>query len=239
MIPKKVHYIWLGGNEKPANFLICKKSWDKYLKTEDGWEIKEWTEENLPMGDLPEYFHKAVREKKWAFASDVARTYILLNEGGIYLDTDILLYKSLDDMLRYEFFAGHEEENSINGAIFGAVKNNFILKEMAEYYQNNTEIRAIPLIMTEILTRLKSEGKLSDLIYIAPVSVFYSYPMNRPGDPLRWVAPKDAIGIHLWDYSWQSETKKNLSKLPGFQIIKNILKSLGLLKIIKKILRQI
>lgn len=104
-------------------------------------EIKEWTEENLPMGDLPEYFHKAVREKKWAFASDVARTYILLNEGGIYLDTDILLYKSLDDMLRYEFFAGHEEENSINGAIFGAVKNNFILKEMAEYYQNNTEIK--------------------------------------------------------------------------------------------------
>jgi mannosyltransferase OCH1-like enzyme len=239
MIPKTVHYIWLGGNKKPGNFHVCKESWDKYLRAEDGWKIKEWTEENLPMSQFPEYFHKALREKKWAFASDVARTHILLSEGGIYLDTDILLYKSLDSVLDYEFFAGHETPDSINGAIFGSTKNNFIIKEMIEYYENNLEIKAIPVIMTSILGRLKSEGKLNQDIYIAPVDVFYSYPMNRPMDPLKWKAPKEALAIHLWDYSWQSDTKKTLRKIPGFTTVKNILKNIGLLEFVKKLLKQI
>ncbi len=239
MIPKIAHYIWLGGNKKPDNFNVCLDSWEKHLVASDGWQIKEWTEQNLPMDELPPYFHKAIREKKWAFASDVARTHILLNDGGVYLDTDILLYKSLDSVLKYDFFAGYEKEDSINGAIFGAVKGNFIIKEMCEYYENNTEIRAIPLIMTEIIGKLKAEGKLGEGVYIAPVDVFYSYPMNRPVDPLKWNAPKEALGIHLWDYSWQSDTKKTLRKLPGFDVVKKILKSLGLLNIIKKILKQI
>lgn len=239
MIPKIAHYIWLGGNKKPENFHICKESWEKCLSVEDGWQIKEWTEGNLPMDDLPEYFHKAIREKKWAFASDVARTHILLNEGGVYLDTDILLYKSLDPVLHYGFFAGHETENSINGAIFGSAKNNFIIKEVAEYYENNLEIKAIPIIMTEIINRLKVVGRLDDSVYIAPVEVFYSYPMDRPIDPLKWVAPSEALGIHLWDYSWQSDIKKTLRKIPGFTTAKNILKNIGLLGFVKKLLKQI
>ncbi len=239
MIPKIAHYIWLGGNKKPENFNVCRESWERFLTAKDGWQIKEWTEENLPMEALPEYFHKAIRERKWAFASDVARTHILLNEGGVYLDTDILLYKSLDSILHYDFFAGHEDENSINGAIFGAVKGNFIVREMYDYYQSNTEIRAIPIIMTEIIGKLKAKGELDENTYIAQVEVFYSYPMDRPIDPLKWKAPKDALAIHLWDYSWQSDAKKNLKRIPGFGSIKNLLKRSGFLNIIKKILKQI
>lgn len=33
--------------------------------------------------------------KKWEFASDYARLDIIYNHGGIYLDTDVEIFKSL------------------------------------------------------------------------------------------------------------------------------------------------
>ncbi len=64
-------------------------------------------------------------QKKWAFVSDYARLDIIFNEGGIYLDTDVELIKTLDDLLHYNCFLAIENENAglINTGIgFGAVK---------------------------------------------------------------------------------------------------------------------
>lgn len=239
MIPKVVHYIWLGENKKPDNFDICFKSWKRYMSTEDGWEIKEWTEENLPISELPEYYHKAIHEKKWAFASDVARTYILLKHGGVYLDTDMLIYKNINHLLKYEFFSGYEDEKNIACGINGSIIGSIIVSELYSYYENNTDIKAIPIIMTEVINKLKTQNKLPENIYIAPQNVFYSYPKERPCDPLEFKAPSEALAIHLWDYSWQSNTKKNLKKIPGFNVIKNTLNKIGVLEKVKKILKQV
>jgi mannosyltransferase OCH1-like enzyme len=239
MIPKVVHYIWLGGNKKPDNFDICFLSWQKFFTKENGWEIKEWNESNLPVLELPEYYHKAIREKKWAFASDVARTYILLKHGGVYLDTDMLMYKSIDSLLKYEFFSGYEDNKNIACGIFGSKKGDLIIKNMYDWYKNNIEIKAIPIIMTEIINKLKQEKIISENIYIAKQEVFYSYTKDRPCDPLEFVPPKEALAIHLWDYSWQSGVKKNLRKIPGFNIIKNTLNKIGVLDKVKKILKQV
>ncbi len=239
MIPKIAHYIWLGGNKKPDNFYICFASFQKYFSKEDGWEIKEWNESNLPISELPEYYHKAIREKKWAFASDVARTYVLLKHGGVYLDTDILMYKNIDDLLTYQFFSGYEDEKNIACGIYGANKNNIVIKEMYKYYENNLELKAIPIIMTQVIDNFKKENILPDNIYIAPQNVFYSYPKDRPCDPLDFKAPDEALAIHLWDYSWQSDTKKNLKKIPGFILIKKTLDKIGILEKVKKLLKQV
>ena len=43
MIPKKIHYVWVGGKKKPRDIKRCIKSWEKKLKD---YEIIEWNEKN-------------------------------------------------------------------------------------------------------------------------------------------------------------------------------------------------
>ena len=49
MIPKKIHYIWLGNNKKDRVSKICINSWKANLK---GYEIIEWNESNLPINEI-------------------------------------------------------------------------------------------------------------------------------------------------------------------------------------------
>jgi len=44
MIPKTIHYVWVGGKDKPKDIQRCMKTWKKNLK---GYVIKEWNESNL------------------------------------------------------------------------------------------------------------------------------------------------------------------------------------------------
>ena len=49
MIPKVIHYIWLGGKELPPIAKKCIASWQKFCPD---YEIKRWDETNL---DLNKY----------------------------------------------------------------------------------------------------------------------------------------------------------------------------------------
>ena len=42
---------------------------------------------------------KHIMARKYAFVTDYVRLYILYNEGGIYMDTDVEVLKSLDKFL--------------------------------------------------------------------------------------------------------------------------------------------
>lgn len=44
MIPKKIHYIWFGGNPLPPLAERCIASWEKYMP---GYEIVRWDESNF------------------------------------------------------------------------------------------------------------------------------------------------------------------------------------------------
>jgi hypothetical protein len=94
MIPKIVHYVWLGG--KPLNplGLKCLASWKTFLP---GWEIRRWNESNSPM-DHP-YVHAMIKSGRMAFASDLIRLHALLAHGGLYLDTDVELRKSPGELV--------------------------------------------------------------------------------------------------------------------------------------------
>ena len=43
MIPKKIHYCWIGGNPLPKSAKKCIASWKKYCPD---YEIIEWNETN-------------------------------------------------------------------------------------------------------------------------------------------------------------------------------------------------
>lgn len=130
MIPKKIHYVWLGKGEKNERIKHCIESWKKYLPD---YEIIEWNEDNFPM-EYNDFFKQAYENKKWAFASDVVRLYALYTEGGIYMDTDVEVYKPLDEFLNEEGFTGFEAVHYPVTATLGAEKGNPVIKLMLDYY---------------------------------------------------------------------------------------------------------
>ena len=130
MIPKKIHYVWFGKGEKNERIKTCIESWHKYLPD---YEIIEWNEDNFDV-NYNEFTKKAYENKKYAFVSDVARLWVLYNEGGIYMDTDVEVYKPLDEFLNNEGFTGFEDINYPVTATMGCEKGNPVIKMMLDYY---------------------------------------------------------------------------------------------------------
>lgn len=130
MIPKKIHYVWLGKGEKNDRIKKCIESWKKYLPD---YEIIEWNEDNFDI-EYNDFTKQSYELKKYAFTSDVIRLYALYKEGGIYMDTDVEVYKPLDEFLKEEGFTGFENINYPVCATMGAEKGNPIIKLMLDYY---------------------------------------------------------------------------------------------------------
>ena len=139
MIPKIIHYCWFGGNEKPKLFKKCYKSWKKYCPD---YEIIEWNESNFDLSVCPLYVRQAYEAKKWAFVTDYVRLKVVFENGGIYLDTDVELKKSFDELLNYDAFFGFENKEYIaTGLGFGAKKKVSILGELMKKYDNVTFVK--------------------------------------------------------------------------------------------------
>ena len=71
------------------------------------WEFICWNEDNFDVNFCP-YTKEAYRQKKWAFVADVARLKALSEMGGVYMDTDVELFASLEPYLENRLFSGVE-----------------------------------------------------------------------------------------------------------------------------------
>lgn len=107
MIPKIIHYVWLGRGEKSEKIKKCIESWKQQMPD---YTIKEWNEDNFDI-NYNDFTKQSYDAKMYAFTSDVVRLYALYTEGGIYMDTDVFCYKPLDEFLTNEGFTGFEDIN--------------------------------------------------------------------------------------------------------------------------------
>ena len=133
MIPKRIIYCWFG-TEKPENVQNCIKTWKEKMPD---WEYLEINENNFDI-NYNEYVKSAYENKKWAYVSDVARLWALYTYGGVYMDTDVLVYQPLDEFLKHSFFTGFEQSHYPVTATMGAEKGNKLIKEMLDVYNNKT-----------------------------------------------------------------------------------------------------
>ncbi len=131
-IPKKIHYCWFGGKPLPEMAEKCIASWEKYCPD---YEIVRWDESNFDLDYCP-YVREAFEAKKWAFITDVVRLYVLVNYGGIYMDTDVEVVKPLDDLLRFEAFSGFESETQIPTGLMASEKNQPLFCELLHEYDD-------------------------------------------------------------------------------------------------------
>ena len=98
MIDKKIYYCWFGDKEMSDLNRKCLETWDKYCPTYDKILINE---DNYDYKSNP-YAKDAYERGDWSAVSNAARLWFLKNESGFYLDTDVRLVKSLDDMCQFD-----------------------------------------------------------------------------------------------------------------------------------------
>lgn len=135
-IPKIIHYCWVGGKPKPQPVLYCIESWKRCCPD---YEIKEWNESNYDF-TKNKYMRQAYEAKKWGFVPDYARLDIIYEHGGIYLDTDVELLRSFDELLDQDGFMGFENtgdgEYYVNcGHGFGAAAHHEIIRKARDLYE--------------------------------------------------------------------------------------------------------
>ena len=143
-IPKIIHYCWLSGEEKPAFIQKCISSWKKVMPD---YEIWCWDTKRFDIHSV-KFVEEAYNVKKWAFAADYIRLYALYHYGGIYLDSDVLVFQKFDKFLHNSaftsiesyFYGKKENDYWIESAILGAEKGNLFIKECMEYYSNRNFI---------------------------------------------------------------------------------------------------
>lgn len=213
MIPKKIHYIWFGKQEKSDEVKRCMKSWEKYLSN---YEIIEWNESNFDSSLFP-FVEEALNAKMYAFASDFVRLWAIYQYGGIYLDTDVEVIKSYDDLLENKAFFGTEEIDSINtGLSFGAEKKCEIIKDLMNLYHGRKfimtdgsyDLKTTNMIVTEYF--VKNGYKLTPKIQNIGGAIIYP---RQYFSPIKWWSGKKniesvAYSIHWYNASWLTEPSK-------------------------------
>ena len=138
MIPKIIHLCWLSGDEYPPMIQECLNSWKKYLPD---YEVWLWDTNRFDVNSTL-WTRQAFEAKKYAFVADYIRLYALYNYGGIYLDSDVMVYKSFDDLLNLPYFIGQENGGSFEPAIIGAEKGLTWIGDILKYYANRPFIIA-------------------------------------------------------------------------------------------------
>ncbi|MCX9097009.1 glycosyltransferase [Providencia rettgeri] len=198
IIDKKIHYIWLGDNSIPPLYEKCIDTWQKY---HSNWEIILWNEENIPR-NIP-YVNKALEKKKYAFASDYLRVYILNKYGGVYLDADIEVIKPFDELLNKGPFLGYESEGRVSNGVMALPKEHWLSEAMLQYYDQNVGVyNAIPLITTKIINANKHKNDIK----IYPEEYFYPYNPFKSGSVKQLLfhdITSNTYAIHHWGHSWK------------------------------------
>lgn len=222
-IPKVIHYFWFGGNPLPEVAKKCIKSWKKYCPD---YEIKRWDESNFDI-NICDYVKEAYDAKKWAFVSDYARFYILNKYGGVYLDTDVELKKSLTPIIKTgPFFALETEkfDSIAPGLGMATYSNNTFYQQIIDnynkdhyLYKNNLENK---LPVGKRVTQFLIKDGLKDKSGLQKVDGFTIYPKEYfcPFDYFtgKMTITSNTVAIHLYSGSWLSNTDKQIHKVGQF-----------------------
>jgi len=232
MIPKIIHYCWFGGKEKPTKIKKCIDSWYKLLPD---YQIIEWNEDNFDYHKF-KYTEDAYNAKKYAFVSDVARVKALYEIGGIYLDTDVMVYKTFDMILDKSCVLGFEMENYIATSFmacepkFDLMKKFYNLYSNLEFYDANgnvisgTNVTKLTKMLEEKgLSRNNHYQILDNDIFVYPQEYFspYNYAWEYSKKT------KNTICEHKFYVSWLSgrvKIKKKIKKIISFITLRKYLK---------------
>ena len=201
MIPKKIHYCWFGGKPLPEKALRCIASWKKYCPD---YELILWNESNFDLTQN-DYVRYCYENGKWAFLSDYARLAVVAEHGGIYLDTDVELLRSPDNLLVESAFFGFENKQFVaTGLGFGAIPHHVTVEAMLQQYDAIVlpDIQACPHYNTAALLPLGliPDGSAQTVAGAQILPIDYMNPYDDLTGRLNLT--ENTISIHWYAKSW-------------------------------------
>jgi mannosyltransferase OCH1-like enzyme len=242
MIPKIIHLCWLSGDAYPTKIAKCIDSWKRFLPD---YEIMLWDTHRFPLSQS-DWVREAYECKKYAFAADYIRFYALYHHGGIYLDSDVEILRSLDDLLSRPYFMGTEKAGTIEAAVMGAELGAEWAKRCLDYYEGrhflqqdgSMDIRKLPEIMVEVLKDWKPMRVLTtdEAKHMTP----NDYEKDLLVLPDDYFSPKvfdsrevlitpQTYAIHHYSNSWFSpkakayyRTRSLLIRILGYKVVRKL-----------------
>jgi hypothetical protein len=225
MIPKIIHYIWLGGKPLPELAEQCIASWQKYMPD---WQIMRWDEtmlqkSNCRLEQMPLYVQQAYAARKFAFVSDYVRLWALEQYGGLYMDVDFLVFRPFDELMdKYPAFAGYEgsKRQPVMQGVIASEPHGAWVRDMLATYNTRTFIKEDgSLDMTPntayFTDRLEAQGFVADgvekdvyvddIFFLHIFPVYYFCPVLTTGEDLR---TEETYCEHKGVSSWAQKTWK-------------------------------
>ena len=231
MIPKIIHYSWFSGEPYPDDLRRCMDTWHRVLPD---YELRLWDGRALrEIGNT--FANEAVSARKWAFAADFLRLYAVSRYGGIWLDTDVEMFRSFDLFLNDPMFIGREyyvttigrrRTRTLTAHCFGAEKGHPFVEECLEYYEHRPFIRShnerlperlrydltiIPRLMqalAEVRGYDADERNNSEQVIDGGVHVYPYQYFDQPG----YTSMRDVVCIHRVAQSWQPGSKGTIHR---------------------------
>lgn len=217
MIPKIIHRT----TQKTTNEVID-TCWEKMQEKHSDWEIKTWYDDD----EYP-YVGKYLKDcTAGAFRADLIRLDVVYRFGGIYLDSDVYLVKSLEPLLNNTFFCSGEYQFGFGNVVFGAEPGHPLIKELID-----TAIEKLPKMKEGSFMLGKTRESYAwgpyvhtevlfgrDGVTRLPLEAFQPYTLIQYTDEVPLFKPrKDKVahkaapltdatyGVHLNNWSWNPE----------------------------------
>ena len=223
MIPKIIHYCWFGRGPKPELALKCIESWKKWCPD---YQIIEWNEDNFDINSN-RYVKEAYEAKKYAFVTDYVRLYAMYTVGGIYMDTDVEVVRSLDFILKHDAVSGFESQTQIPTGLMACREGFPLFGDFLRFYDNASFINEDgTLNLTTNVTTMTNiclergfvpNGKYQVVegFVIYPPNVFC--PDHKKLEDSTYMA--DTATIHYFAGSWKSDTTKKRENSVWWRLI--------------------
>ncbi|MCD7033142.1 glycosyl transferase [Metabacillus sp. GX 13764] len=237
-IPKIIHFCWFGKGAKPKLVQKCINSWRKHLPD---YQLIEWNESNFDINSN-QYVKEAYEAKKYAFVSDFVRLHALYKHGGVYMDTDVEVLKSLNPLLKDKMFTGFEDGQFLQSGTIGAIKGHELIEEFMKYYYTKRfkkldgtyDMTTNTNIMTSLCLPfgLKTDGSkqiLSNGTVVYPRTYFSPYDYINGENHIT----EQSYTIHHFAQTWlpanvrlRSNLKRMVSRIAGPKTISAIRKAI-------------
>ena len=227
MIPRILHQVWVGPNPMPQEHLDYRESWRRH---HPGWELRLWTEENLPTDLVRKEAYERLRNP--AERSDIIRLEVLLRFGGIYVDTDVECLRSIEPLLEgVEFCTTYVKRGMLSNAFIGAKPGHPILERAVRELRPRTEYGVDreatgPVFLTKLIRQYPE-------VTIFPLGYFYAsspsqyeraYAINHVARS--WLEPEDWRAAALKTVRLLEKARRRIDELEPWRRRRKTLASL-------------
>lgn len=189
MIPKIIHWCWLNDEPFCEEIKYCRESWTKL----EGYTFMKWDLNNFDQYSVP--FVKYMCDNKlYAFASDFVRFWACYTYGGIYLDTDIEVLRTFDELLSRDYILG-EMNGAITAAVVGCAQGHPLFRDFMNYFKDMDLSNWNGYSIQNVLYELCKEENLD----------FLNYKLFDPCiGPNKYDLSPNTFTIHHYQFSWHA-----------------------------------